>query len=299
MKVFYSDHHVFGLPSGHRFPAQKYPLLRRALIQRKILSESELQPSPFATREIVTLAHTPEYYDGIYNGTIDPKIMRQIGLPWSFELVKRSLASLGGSILAAENALDEGLSGNLAGGTHHALADQGAGFCVFNDTAVTTLYLLKHKRIRRVAIIDLDVHQGNGNAAILGSYPDQVYVFSMHGEKNYPFRKVPSTLDIHLPDYTGDEEYLAQLEQALPQVFAFRPEIVLYLAGVDPLITDRLGRLSLTLSGLARRDWLVLSECHRRGIPTALVLGGGYAVPIDHTVEAHLQTYQIARDIFG
>ncbi len=299
MKVFYSDHYTFELPPEHRFPAQKYPLLRRLLLQRSILAENELYPSPFADRETVIRAHTPEYFDHFYDGTIDPKIMRQIGLPWSFDLVKRSLSSLGGSILAAENALAEGFSGNLAGGTHHALADQGGGFCVFNDLAVATLHLLANKRIHKAAIIDLDVHQGNGNAAILGRYPEQVFIFSMHGEKNYPFRKVPSTLDVNLPDYTGDEEYIARLQQALPQVFTFQPDIVFYLAGVDPLVTDRLGRLSLTLSGLAHRDWLVLHECHSRGIPLALVMGGGYAVPIEHTVEAHAQTYQIAREIFG
>ncbi len=298
MKVFYSDFYTFELPEGHRFPAAKYPLLREQLLAQRILSPEELHRSPLATREVVTLAHTPEYFDAIYTGTIDPKIMRQIGLPWSFELVQRSLAAVGGSLCAAGIALEEGFSGNLAGGTHHAMAGAGQGFCVFNDIAVVILNLLEVQRIRRAAVIDLDVHQGNGDAAILGGRPE-VFTFSMHGQKNFPFRKVASTLDIGLPDNAGDEEYLADLERSLPEVFAFQPDLVMYQAGVDPLTEDRLGRLSLTLAGLEDRDRLVLSECERRGIPVCVTMGGGYAQPIERTVEAHAQTYRVAREVFG
>ncbi len=298
MKVFYSDFYTFELPEGHRFPAAKYSLLREQLLAQGILSPDELHPSPLALREAVILAHTPEYFDAIYTGTIDPKIMRQIGLPWSFELVLRSLASVGGSLCAADAALESGFSGNLAGGTHHAMADGGQGYCVFNDIAVVILNLLERRQIDRAAVIDLDVHQGNGDAAILGGRPE-VFTFSMHGQKNFPFRKVASTLDIGLQDNAGDEEYLVALERSLPEVFAFEPNLVIYQAGVDPLAEDHLGRLSLTLAGLEARDRLVLNECKRRYIPVCLTMGGGYAQPIERTVEAHVQTYQVAKEVFG
>jgi acetoin utilization deacetylase AcuC-like enzyme len=298
LKVFYSDQYNIELPPNHRFPIEKYRLLREGLIEQKILSPKDLIKSPFASREQVILAHTSEYFDAIYSGTIDPRMMRQIGLPWSEALVRRSLASVGGSLCAADEALANGVSGNLAGGTHHALANEGQGFCVFNDLAVTALHLCDRKSIHRAAIIDLDVHQGNGNASILAANPN-IFTFSMHGEKNYPFRKVPSTLDIGLPDGAGDTEYLFALQRALPTVLNFKPEIVLYQAGVDPLQQDQLGRLSLSKEGLAERDYLVLSMCKKNNIPIALAMGGGYARPIQLTVDAHIQTYRILKEIFG
>ena len=267
------------------------------LLQGGVLSPNELQPAQPASREQVTLAHTAEYLDALLCGQIDPRIMRQIGLPWSEALIQRSLASLGGSLAAAEVALRSGIAGNLGGGTHHALAGEGMGFCVFNDLAVVTLNLLKNQRVERIAIVDLDVHQGNGTAAILGGLP-QVFLLSLHGEKNYPFRKIPSTLDIGLPDHTGDFEYLAALERGLEAVFAFRPQIVLYQAGVDVLAEDRLGRLNLTMAGVKERDRVVLSECYKRSIPVVLVMGGGYAVPIERTAQAHVQTYRVAKEIY-
>ena len=297
MIVFYSDHYTVNLPSGHRFPIIKYTLTRQMLLQGGVLSPNELQPAQPASREQVTLAHTAEYLDALLCGQIDPRIMRQIGLPWSEALIQRSLASLGGSLAAAEVALRSGIAGNLGGGTHHALAGEGMGFCVFNDLAVVTLNLLKNQRVERIAIVDLDVHQGNGTAAILGGLP-QVFLLSLHGEKNYPFRKIPSTLDIGLPDHTGDFEYLAALERGLEAVFAFRPQIVLYQAGVDVLAEDRLGRLNLTMAGVKERDRVVLSECYKRSIPVVLVMGGGYAVPIERTAQAHVQTYRVAKEIY-
>jgi acetoin utilization deacetylase AcuC-like enzyme len=298
LKVFYSDHYAIELPPNHRFPIEKYRLLREGLLEQEILAPGQLFQSPLASREVITLAHTSDYFDSIYSGNIDPRLMRQIGLPWSRELVRRSLASVGGAICAAEEALSKGFSGNLAGGTHHALAGEGQGFCVFNDLAVAALHLFQQGRIRKAAIIDLDVHQGNGTAAILGSHQD-VFLFSMHGEKNYPFRKVPSTLDVGLPDNAGDTQYLFALQRALPAVIAFDPDIILYQAGVDPLQQDRLGRLSLSMAGLAERDYLVLSTCKQNDIPIALAMGGGYARPIQLTVDAHLQTYRIAAEIFS
>lgn len=297
MKIFYSDKYMVELPEGHRFPMNKYRLVREQLLAHGIMHADELYEPALATREMLYLAHTREYVDAIFDGTIDAKRMRRIGFPWSEALVARSQASVGGALCAAQEALARGVSGNLAGGTHHALADGGEGFCVFNDLAVVILYLLEQGAIRRAAIIDLDVHQGNGNSAILGRHPD-IFIFSMHGEKNYPFRKVPSTLDINLPDKTGDEQYLRLLAEALPIVFSFQPDLICYQAGVDPLKEDTLGRLSLTHAGLAARDRMVLTECRQRGVPVSLALGGGYARPIDLTVAAHVETYRVLKSIF-
>jgi acetoin utilization deacetylase AcuC-like enzyme len=276
---------------------EKYRLVRWALLQSQVLCETELHEPILATPEMVKLAHHANYVEAICSGQIDPKIMRRVGFPWSPELVVRSLAAVGGALDAAEEALRTGVSGNLAGGTHHALPEAGEGFCVFNDIAVVILYLLKQRRIRRAAIVDLDVHQGNGNAAILAHRPD-VFVFSMHGAKNYPFHKVPSDLDIDLPDGTTDREYLDHLTQALPQVLAFQPDIIFYQAGVDPLKEDSLGRLSLSMQGLAARDQLVLATCYANNIPVSLALGGGYAKPLDLTVQAHAQTYRVLKNIY-
>jgi len=247
--------------------------------------------------ETLMLAHTREYVEAVLNGTLSEFQIRKIGFPYSEALVKRSLATVGGALAAAEEALRSGVSGNLAGGTHHAFADSGEGYCVFNDLAVVTKYLLTVQKVRRVAIVDLDVHQGNGNAAILGGR-DDVFIFSMHGAKNYPFRKPPSTIDIDLPDGTSDKEFLSILKEYLPKVFVFKPDMVLYQAGVDPLKEDALGRLSLTHEGLQERDRLVLKECRKHGIPVSLALGGGYAKPIDLTVEAHIGTYKAVREVF-
>lgn len=296
MKVYYSANYTIPLPPGHRFPMEKYRLLRDTLLARRILSDEEISEAPLATESEVRLAHAPAYVDGILDGTIDPRLMRRIGFPWSRDLVLRSLATVGGQIAAARTALEYGISGNLAGGTHHAKADAGEGFCVFNDIAVAALRLLQEGAIRRAAIIDLDVHQGNGNSDILAGR-DDVFVFSMHGEKNFPFIKVPSTWDIGLADGCEDQEYLAILKDALPRVLAFDPDLVFYQAGVDPLAEDSLGKLKLTKEGLAERDLLVLSACYDRGIPVSLSLGGGYAKPITHTVEAHIGTYRIAKQL--
>ncbi len=272
-------------------------MVRAALREKQIFQADELVAAALAPPETIMLAHLPAYVEAICNGSVDSKLMRRIGFPWSYSLVRRSLATVGGTIAAAEEALVHRAAGNLAGGTHHAMADGGEGFCVFNDIAIAIMYLRKQRAIRRAAIIDLDVHQGNGNSAILGALQD-VFIFSMHGEKNYPFRKIPSTLDIDLADGVGDEEYLAALRAALPQVLAFQPQIIFYQAGVDALQQDTLGRLSLSLAGLAARDRLVFSQCQQAGIPICTVLGGGYAKPIDLTVAAHVQTYTILKEVF-
>ncbi len=297
MTVFYSDRYTIPLPDGHRFPMEKYRLLRLALLREGVLRDSELAEPSLATRDQLLLAHSAAYIDSICNGTASPDVIRRIGFPWSQGLVARSLATVGGAISAAETALRDGVSGNLAGGTHHALRNAGEGYCVFNDLAVAALWLLEKKSVSRVAIVDLDVHQGNGNSDILGGRND-VFIFSMHGAKNYPFRKVASTIDIDLADGTGDAEFLAILQTVLPRVFEFQPGLVLYQAGVDPLKEDTLGRLALSHQGLMERDRMVLSECKRHGVPVSLALGGGYAKPIDLTVEAHVGTYRVVKEIF-
>jgi acetoin utilization deacetylase AcuC-like enzyme len=219
-------------------------------------------------------------------------------LPWSETLALRSRATVGGSLAAARQALRDGVSGQLAGGTHHAHRDFGSGYCVFNDLATTALALLAEGRIRRLAIVDLDVHQGDGNAAILAGNPD-AFVLSVHAAKNFPFRKVASTLDIGLPDGTGDGAYLTAVADGLAAVASFRPELVLYLSGADPLASDTLGRLALTFEGLKARDRLVFEMCRRRDIPVSIAIGGGYADPISDTVEAYANTFRVASEIFS
>lgn len=297
MKIYYSDHYTVQLPVGHRFPMEKYRLLREKLVAEGIVTAAELYEPELPARDIITLAHSPEYFDAYAAGTVDPKIIRRIGLPWSKELFRRSLASVGGAIGSAYSAFECGIGGNLAGGTHHAFREHGEGFCVFNDFAVVILHLIKCGLIHRAAIVDLDVHQGNGNCGILGANPD-VYIFSMHGGKNYPFAKVASTVDVALADGTGDEEYLSLLKYNLPAIFEFKPDIILYQAGVDPLEHDSLGRLNLTFEGLMERDRLVLSECRRHGVPVSLGLGGGYSKPITHTVDAYANTYRVVKEVF-
>ncbi|MGF1542953.1 MAG: histone deacetylase [Parvularculaceae bacterium] len=298
MRVFYSDVFDLNLPAGHRFPGRKYGMLRRKLVDDSVLRADELILSPAAADADLQRAHDPAYVAAIDDGSIEPKAMRRIGFPWSPQIPKRARATIGGAVAAARAALDDGISGQLAGGTHHAHYDFGAGYCVFNDFAVAALALLAERRLARVAIIDLDVHQGDGNAAILGPRPD-VFVMSVHGEKNFPFRKPPSDLDVALPDGAGDEAYLAAVERALPAVFAFRPDLALYQAGVDPLKEDRLGRMDLSSGGLMRRDQMVLGACRAAGVPVSMAIGGGYAKPIEKSVEAYANTYRVAKETFA
>ena len=297
MRVFFSDRHDLTLPPGHRFPGHKYGALRRTLIAENVIGEGELSASPIAHVDDVLIAHGADYVSAIETGDIDPAAMRRIGFPWSAAIPLRARATVGGAMAAARRALVDGVSGQLAGGTHHAHRDFGTGYCVYNDFAVAALSLLNSGDVGRVAIVDLDVHQGDGNTAILGGNPD-VFVYSVHGEKNFPFRKQKSDLDVALPDGTGDAAYLDALEETLPDVFAFRPDIVLYQAGVDPLKEDALGRMALSHQGLLARDRLVFSECAMRGVPVSIAIGGGYAKPIDPTVSAYVNTWRAAREVF-
>ena len=258
------------------------------------MSPAHLHDPARATIDELARVHTRDYIDRLTSGTLSDAELRLLGFPWSPALVERSYRAVGGTLRAARSALRDGVAMNLAGGTHHAFPDHGEGFCVFNDVAVAVRALRAEGGIRRAAIIDLDVHQGNGTHAIFEGDPD-TYTFSMHGGRNYPFHKVPGTLDIELSDGTGDEEYLLRLADALPRVLdAGAPDLVVYLAGADPHERDRLGRLRLTFEGLERRDAMVLEACREVGIPVAITIAGGYGVDIRETVAIHLATVRIA-----
>ncbi len=297
MNVFYADHHEVMLPDGHRFPMSKYRLLREQLLNNQILHPEELIASGPILEEIVARTHDPGYVKRFLHGQLTRSEMKQVGLPWSNTLVNRVKASTAGTLNAARSALKDGIAGNLAGGTHHAMYDHGEGFCVFNDIAVAANELIHTHMVEKIAVVDLDVHQGNGTAALFHHEP-RVFTLSIHGKHNYPFKKVPGDCDYALEDECDDTTYINTLREALDIVLEQRPDIIFYQAGVDAFKEDRLGRLALTMQGLRQRDMLVLSSCERRNIPIVLTLGGGYCSPIKHTVDAYQQTYHIAKEIF-
>ena len=294
VKAFYTDHFVLPLPDGHRFPMQKYRLLRD---QVALLDGLELKEPPAASDEDLIRVHDQEYVKRVTQGKLSTAEIREIGFPWSELMVERSKRSAGATISACISALEDGVSVNLAGGTHHAYANKGSGFCVFNDAAVASKYL-QNLRNMNVAIIDLDVHQGNGTAAILGKDPS-CYTLSLHGEKNFPFRKESSHLDVGLSDGCSDDEYLLHLAHALNQMESeFKPDMLIYLAGADPHEGDRLGRLKLSLKGLCLRDQMVLDFAKTHDLPIAIAMAGGYGINIETTVEVHAQTIQLALQLF-
>lgn len=295
--VYYSDRYAVPLPPKHPFPILKYALLRRALLDSRTIQPQQLQEPEPVTREQLCLAHEERYVLRVLNGALSAQEVRRIGLPWTPQLVMRSRCSVGGTVLAARAALRDGLAGNLAGGTHHAHADYGSGYCTFNDVAVAVKMLHQENRAERILIVDLDVHQGDGTARIFAK-DERVFTFSMHGARNFPFRKAQSDLDIPLPDGTQDAAYLAQLDAHLPRIFErAKPDLVFYLAGADPLHNDRLGRLGLSLEGLKVRDERVVGACGQRGIPLVLTLSGGYGQPIEDTVAAHVNTYRVVCEV--
>ena len=293
MKAFHSDQHVLPLPEGHRFPRSKYRLLRERLHGQADVEA--IASKPAADRDLA-LAHTPAYLSAVIGGTLSPQEQRAIGFPWSEGMVERSRRSVGATIGAARAALAEGVAANLAGGTHHASADRGSGYCVFNDVAVATRLLQAERapdRPLRVAVIDLDVHQGDGTASIFAGDPG-VFTLSLHGARNFPFRKATSSLDVELADGCGDADYLAALQSALAQLWlahAAQPfGLAFYLAGADPHENDRLGRLKLTSAGLLARDRLVLDALREHHIPVALSMAGGYGHDVDVTVAIQAAT---------
>lgn len=299
MKAFYSDHFALPLPEGHRFPMAKYSLLRQQALAQGILNASQLVEPEAVSEEKLALVHTPVYVSSALGGTLSPKAMRRIGFPWSPALVERSRRSVGGTLCAGRAALQDGVAVNLAGGTHHAFPDYGAGFCVFNDVAVAARALQREGAVRRVVVLDCDVHQGDGTAAIFLGDPT-VFTFSIHGARNYPFRKQRSDLDIELEDGTEDAVYLQALQGGVERALELaHADLAFYLAGADPFVGDRLGRLALTKEGLATRDWIVLEMCRQRGLPVAVVMAGGYARQIQDIVDIHLMTIQLATEFVG
>lgn len=294
MKIYYSDTFAVPLPEGHRFPMQKYALLREKLCQSEFAQLLDLNIPEPASHEQIGLVHDPDYYSRVLNGELSIKEVRRIGFPWSLELVERSRRSVGGTITACRVALSDGMAANLAGGTHHAYPDHGEGYCLLNDTAISARVIQKEQLANKILIIDCDVHQGNGTAAVFANDPN-VFTFSIHGEKNFPFRKEPSDLDIALPDGSTDVEYINALSNALEHIFGnFPAQLVIYISGADAFFDDRLGRLALSKEGLRLRDRLVIGSSNSRGLPVAIVLGGGYARSIQDTVDIHFQTITTA-----
>jgi acetoin utilization deacetylase AcuC-like enzyme len=309
LQAFYADHFVLPLPAGHRFPMEKYARLRQRVASE--LPAVSMAEAPTATDGELALAHDPGYISAVVNGELPALAMREIGFPWSVEMVERSRRSAGATIAAARVALGlqagaqakpAGVAANMAGGTHHASANKGGGFCVFNDAAVAARLMQaewarRHGRQRpalRVAVIDLDVHQGNGTASIFQG-DASVFTLSVHGLHNFPFRKEPSDLDVDLPDGCQDADYLQALEHALDELDRrFQPGLVIYLAGADPFVGDRLGRLSLSFDGLEARDRRVFDWAFQRRIPLAMAMAGGYGVQIDDTVQVQMNTYRVA-----
>jgi acetoin utilization deacetylase AcuC-like enzyme len=296
VKAFYSDTFVLPLPDSHRFPMTKYRRLRERLVEERVLSEGDLYiPEPIGWDEL-RLAHDDAYVRDVADGTLTRDMQRRIGFPWSPAMVERSRRSVGATLGAARAALSgpEGISANLAGGTHHAFADRGEGYCVFNDIAVAARVLLRDGAIGRAAVIDCDVHQGNGTAAIFRGEP-AVFTCSLHGANNFPFRKEASDLDVAFEDAADDDQYLTALALTLPRVLdAHRPDLVFYLAGADPYEGDRLGKLRVTFEGLRERDRMVLAACRGRGVPVGIAMSGGYAPDVEAIVTIHVNTMREA-----
>lgn len=290
-----SSAYTFPLPPGHRFPIAKYAMLRERVVAEGIVAPEDVHEPPRASRAALLRVHTADYVDRLTRGELTADELRRLGFPWSPGLVERSYRAVGGTIEAARAALTTGVAMNLAGGTHHAFPDRGEGFCVFNDVAVAIRLLQGGGHIARAVVIDLDVHQGNGTHAIFAG-DASVHTFSMHGRRNYPFQKVPGTLDVELEDGTGDEDYLAALAAALPRAIRDAgADLAIYLAGADAHEGDRLGRLALTFEGLLRRDAMVLATCREVGLPVAITIAGGYGRDIADTVQVHVNTVRVAR----
>lgn len=300
MQAFFANHLGLQLPPGHRFPFQKYGLLQARVVAD--LSSVDMHPAQAATEGELALAHEPQYIAAVLQGHLSAQAQREIGFPWSPRMAERACHSVGATIAAARVALREGIAANLAGGTHHASADGGGGYCVFNDVAVAARLMQAewhraHRRLLRVAVIDLDVHQGNGTASIFRDDPT-VFTLSIHGAKNFPFRKQPGDLDVDLPDGCGDADYLCALDAALEQLWSRHgdhpPGLVFYLAGADPHEGDRLGRLKLTTEGLVERDRRVFAALLQRRIPVALSMAGGYGRDLATTVQVQVNTLRLA-----
>ena len=298
MRLYYTDHFELPLPKSHRFPMSKYRLLRHQVARDEAHENDALLVPPAASDDQILLCHDSKYLNRVKSGTLSDAEIRRIGFPWSEKMVERSRRSTGATIAAARAAIDDGIAANLAGGTHHAFADAGEGYCVFNDAAVAIRVLQKELLIDRAVVIDLDVHQGNGTASILAG-DETAITFSMHGEKNFPLRKIASDIDVPLDDGTEDDVFLRKLDDGLRALGNLLDSIgifqlAIYLAGADPLVSDRLGRMSMSKSGLGQRDEIVLSWCKNRGFPVAIAMAGGYSPKIQDIVDVHASTLRTA-----
>ncbi len=297
--LFFSDQYLYQLPAHHRFPIDKYILVRDQLLYQGLIVTGQVHDPGLIDEAAILLVHTPSYWQQIKTLTLDARAVRRIGLPLMPVSVNRARSSVAGTLQAALSAIEMRVSMSLAGGTHHAYADHGEGFSLLNDIAIASMRLLEEKKVTRILIVDLDVHQGNGNAHFFAGKPE-VFTFSMHGKDNYPLNKEHSDLDIALPTGTEDAEYLRLLSDTLPKLIGqHQPDFIFYQSGVDVLATDKLGKLSLTKQGCQERDRIVFRESHRHHIPVAITMGGGYSARMADIVDAHCNTYQAALEIFG
>jgi len=298
IKIAYSPVYKYQLPEGHRFPMMKYELIPEQLIYEGSITEKHFFHPEALDEETILLTHNKEFWKKLQGQTLSKKEIRKIGFPMTGALVQRGRHIAQGTIDCALYAMDNGCAMNVAGGTHHSFADRGEGFCVFNDFAIASNYLLNQKIVKRILIVDLDVHQGNGTAKIFEKN-SRVFTFSMHGAKNYPTKKERSDLDIALPDKTEDDLFLKTLKETIPSLInKHKPDIILYLSGVDVLETDKLGRLSMTLDGCRKRDEIVFQTASKFGIPVAVSMGGGYSERLKDIVEAHANTFRSAIEVF-
>ena len=294
-----SDHYTLDLPAGHRFPIAKYALIREQLLWQGIAEPAHFYDPGLCAETDILRVHTAAYWHKVRDLRLTPAEVRRLGLPQSPQLLRRSLSSSAGTVQTARAALRDGIALNLAGGTHHAFADRGEGFCALNDQAIAARHLLAHGLAHQILIVDLDVHQGDGTAAIFRDEP-RVFTFSMHAGANYPLRKEQSDLDIALPLGTGDADYLRILHETLPALLMrVQPDFIFFQAGVDVLATDKLGKLALTPTGCQRRDELVLGLCHARTLPVAVTMGGGYSERLADIVDAHCSTFRTAFELWG
>ena len=298
LKIAWSPVYHHPLPEGHRFPMEKYTLLPEQLVYEGTCTEDNFfAPTPL-TEDLITLTHTSDYWQRLKNQQLTPQEIRRTGFPLSESLVLREITIAHGTVMATHFAFESGVSLNIAGGTHHAFTDRGEGFCLLNDIAIAANYLLLHQLARKILVIDLDVHQGNGTAEIFQNNP-QVFTFSVHGANNYPLHKEKSDLDVPLPDQTDDKTYLQLLDNLLPRLIAEQePDFIFFLSGVDVLATDKLGRLALTREGCRLRDRLVFENCLKHKIPVVVSMGGGYSAKITDIIEAHANTYRLAQELY-
>ncbi len=298
LKIAWNNYYTIPLPKGHRFPMAKYDLIPEQLLYEGTISEENIFSPELLPEDDIYTVHDKSYWERLRDGMLNKDEVRRMGFPYSRELVIRERVILQGTIDCAKYAMQHGVALNVAGGTHHAFRDRGEGFCLLNDIAVASQYLVDKKLVRKILVVDLDVHQGNGTAHIFEN-EDRVFTFSMHGSKNYPLKKEFSDLDVPLPDGIDDHSYLKQLQFYFPKLLdEFEPDFIFYQSGVDVLSTDKLGRLGLSMNGCKERDRFVFEICHKNRIPVAVAMGGGYSEKIADIVEAHSNTFRLAKQIY-